>query len=322
VRVAVFGASGPVGASVVEALLADPQHRVDAVIGLDHRLPLEPQPGVDWRELGGTLAPGGGLAGQLKGVDAVVNVLGRGSGRDAADDIDLARQVLDAVAEAGVRHLVQGSTFAVYSPVEQGHDPVDESWPVEGVADVRFARRAVALERLLDTFSAEHAAVRVVRLRSGLVLGPRALSEFLRRLGPLAPYYRAPGRLPVLPGVEGALPVVHHDDLAIAFRAAVTASVAGAFNIAMDAPLDLRGAAGALGARPVAVPEELVRIGTELASAVLAATRRDTDRAPGAWLLMARGAPRLATWRARQELGWLPVHPLDESLRTTLSGRP
>jgi UDP-glucose 4-epimerase len=217
--------------------------------------------------------------------------------------------------------LVQASTFAVYSPAGPGHDPVDESWPTEGVADVPYARRAVALEHLLDEFAAAHEDVRVVRLRSGLVLGPRALSEFLRRLGPLAGYYRAPGRVPLLPGVEGALPVVHHDDLAAAYLSAVTGSAAGAFNVAMDASLDLRGAAGALGARPVAIPEELVRVGTEIAGALLTVTRRDVGRAPGSWLLMAQNAPRLATWRARRELGWQPVHSVDESLRSTVSGR-
>lgn len=332
-RVAVLGAAGAVGASVVEALLGDPTHRVDEVVGLDRRLPLEPQAGVDWREIGD--APDGALgdlAGHLHGVDAVVNLLTRAGpdrrrehrtsveGVPSGEPAD-ARRVLDAVAEAGVRHLVQASTFAVYSPVEPGHDPVDETWPTDGVADVPFARQAVALERLLDGFSAAHPVVRVVRMRSGLVLGPRALAEFLRRLGPLAAYYRAPGRLPVLPGVEGALPVVHHDDLAAACRAAVTGSAAGPFNVAMDAPLDLRGAAAALGARPVALPEELVKVGSELAGALLAATRRGEERSPGSWLLMARHAPRLATWRARQELGWLPRHALDESLRSTVTGR-
>lgn len=330
-RVAVVGAAGAVGTSVVRALLADPQRRVDAVLGIDRRLPLKPQEGVDWREVDDTgRAATDVIAAHLRGVDAVVNLSSRRAlrpetSRDPVDGhpdgLTGARDLLEAVANAGVHHLVQASTFAVYSPVDPGHDPVDESWPTEGVADVPFARHAVALERLLDEFSATHRVVRVVRLRSGLVLGPLAFSELLRRLGPLAAYYRAPGRLPLLPGVDGALPVVHHDDLAVAFRSAVTGEVAGPFNVAMDAPLDLRNAARAFGARPVTVPDELVRMGSELAGALLAATRRDADRVPGSWLLMARHAPRLATWRARQELGWLPVHPLDESLRSTIAGR-
>jgi UDP-glucose 4-epimerase len=330
-RVAVLGAAGVTGTSVIRALLDDPSG-VDVVIGIDRRLPLEPQPGVDWRTVDDT---GHGetetLAAHLQGVDAVVSLAmpdGRSRQVPGDDAPSGPRQdpagtaaVLDAVACAGVRHLVQASTFAVYSPVDPGHDPVDESWPAEGVADVPFARHAVAVERLLDGFCVAQPSVRVVRLRAGLVLGPLAFSEFLRRLGPLATYYRAPGRVPLLPGVGGALPVVHHDDLAAAFRSAVTGSVSGAYNVAMDAPLDLRNAARALGARPVAVPEELVRIGTELAGAVLSAAGHAPGRTPGSWLVMARGAPRLATWRARQELGWLPVHALDESLRSTISGR-
>jgi UDP-glucose 4-epimerase len=330
-RVAVLGARGVVGAAVVDSLTDDPQGRVDHVIGLDRRLPLDPKAGVEWRELDDALDDPNALATHLRGVDAVVNVLGRrallgnGTPHPASDGrpggAERTRQVLEAVATAEVHHLVVGSTFAVYSPVEPGHDPVDESWPTGGVADVPFARHAVELERVLDEFAADHEVVRVVRLRSGLVLGPRAFSEFLRRLGPLAGYYRAPGRVPLLPGVAGSLPVVHHDDLAAAFRSAVTGSVVGAFNVAMDAPLDLQSAASALGARPVSVPDELVRMGTELAGAVLTITGRGADRVPGSWLVMARSAPRLATWRARQELGWQPVHSLDESLRSTLTGR-
>lgn len=329
-RIAVLGAGGVVGSSVIDALVAEPQRGDIEVIGLDRRLPLEPQAGVEWRELDDTIdEPNGDLTAHLGGVDALVNVLLRfGTRRDSGTNdarpggLGAFRRVLDAVAQAGVRHLVQASTFAVYSPVELGDDPVDESWPTEGVADVPFARRAVALENVLDEFAADHGTVRVVRLRSGLVLGPRALSEFLRRLGPLATYYRLPGRVPLLPGVKGALPAIHHDDLAAAYRAAVQGTAAGAFNIAMDAQLDLRGAAGALGARPVAIPEELVRVGTEIAGALLTATRRETNREPGSWLLMAQHAPRLATWRARRELGWQPVHSLDESLRATISSRP
>ena len=307
-RVAVLGATGVVGSAVVEALRLDPDKRVDAIIGLARSLPANPQPHVDWKavDLGRE-----DVRPHLRGVDAVVDVAWeRGEGNVARIE-----HLLGAAVEAGVRHIVRASSFVAYAPVDEGHDPVDESWPTEGLARVRLAQEMASLERMLHAFAAEHEIARLVWIRSGLVLGPRARAQFAARFGSLGEHLRAPRRLPLLPGIgHAAFPAVHHDDLAAAFRSAVTGSGLGPYNVALDAALDLTALSSAFGARAVALPEGLVQRSRELADRVLGA------RSPGEWLELATGAPRMDTTRARKELGWEPQHSLDEALRSTLRG--
>lgn len=316
-RVAVFGATGVVGWSLVAALREDPDKRVDAVIGLARRLPANPQPNVDWRQVD---LDHDDLASHLQGVDAVVNVAwdharGEARGEAPVDNVARARRLLEAVVGAGVRHVVQASSFAAYAPAPRLHDPIDETWPIEGVADVPYARQMVALERALAEFAGAHEIVRLVTIRSGVVLGPGAVAQLAARLGPLAPYARLPGHVPFVPGIEGiALPVVHHDDLAAAYRAAVTGTAMGPYNVALEAPLDLAAVARVLDARPLAIPASAATKAAEMVG-------RLSPRRPGEWLELGRRAPLLDSSRARHDLRWSPNHPLDDALRTTLTGR-
>lgn len=326
-RVVVTGATGAVGESVVDALRHDADKRVDSVVGLSSTAPAHPQPHVDWRAVDLLVDE---LAPHLEGVDALVHAgpgtvraQGARSGGSAAagGPLEALRRVLAAAADAGVRHVVLVSSFVVYAPADPLHDPVDESWPATGVADVPFARRAVALEQAAAEFAHDHRAARVAYIRAGLPLGPRARARFLERLGPLAMGLPAAMGLPFLPGITGAaLPVVHHDDLANACRAAVTRSSVGAYNVALDTRLELTTAAEALGARPLGIPATLAAKGAELATRLLDTVRGGSERALGSWLAVASKAPRLDTTRAREQLGWAPVHPLDDALRSTLAG--
>lgn len=310
-RVAVLGAAGILGAPVLRALRDDPHRRVDDVVALVRRLPPDPRPDVDWREAD---AADDDVSVHLRGVDAVVNL-----------SMDAPTRVLEAIAASSALHLVQISSFAAYSPAEPAHDPVDETWPVEGLADVPLAHRAVSLERALDHHAAARPSLRIVRIRAGLALGPAASSELRRRLGPLGAYLKGAGRLPVVPGIGGAsMPALHHDDLAAAVRAALTGHAAGAFNVALDEPLELSAAARAFGGRPVAIPDDLVRVGAGLADRLfsLVSPVRPSGGSPLSWLALARGAPRLATWRARKELGWQPQHPLAKAIAETVAPDP
>lgn len=310
-KVAVLWARGILGAPVIGALRDDPHGRVDTIVAIARRLPADPDPEVDWREADPAADD---LSAHLRDADAVVNL-----------SMDMPGRVLEAVAASGASHLVQMSSFAAYSPADPAHDPVDETWPVGGLADVPLARRAVDLERALDAHVQAHPSIRVVRIRAGVALGPAAASELSRRLGPLAGFVGTAGRFFVVPGVGGAsLPAVHHDDLAAAVRAATTGTAEGAFNVALDEPLELAAAARAFGGRPVTIPDELVRAGAGLADRLfsLVSPARPAGWSPGAWLALARCAPRLATWRARKELGWQPRHSLAHALAETVARRP
>lgn len=321
-RVAVVGATGAVGAAVVEALRFDPHKRVDAVLGIARRVPGDPQPNVAYQAVDLTTTD---LASHLRGVDALVNAArarstAPGGGSDAADDVGLARRVLETAAAADVHHVVQLSSFLAYSPAPDPQTPVDETWPTEGLTQSAVARRAAALERYLDEFAADHEVARLVRIRSGMALGPRVRQQVLARTGPFAGLLRVLARAPVVPGLEGGgVPAVHHDDLAAAVRAAVTEPAFGAYNVALDEPLRFSDVAAALGARPLAVPEGLVRRGAAVADRVLERLPRAAGGSASAWLDVMTTAPRLDTRRARSGLEWTPIHPLDQALRSTFA---
>jgi UDP-glucose 4-epimerase len=320
VRVAVIGATGPVGAAVVEALRFDPHKRVNAVVGIAHRLPVDPQPDVEWHAADLVT---GDLARHLRGVDALVNAARARStmppGGTARDDVALARRVLHTAAAADVHHVVQLSSFLAYSPPSAADEAVDEAWPTAGLTPSPVARSAADLERLLDRFGAEHEVIRLVRFRSGIALGPRVRQRLLAGTGAFVGLLRLLERVPVVPGLErAAVPVVHHDDLAAAVRTAVTQPALGAYNVALDAPLRLSDVASALGARPITMPEGLVRRGAAFADRLLERVPRHGERSASAWLDILAHAPRLDTRKARDELAWAPRHSLDQSLRSTI----
>ena len=321
-RVVVVGATGAVGAAVVDALQRDPHKRVDAVVGIAHRLPTSPRPDVQWHALDPATAD---LTPHLRGVDALVNV---GRARAAApapgvalDDAALARRVLETAVRADVLNLVQLSSFLAYAPAGPGGAAVDETWPTDGLPTSPASRAAAALERFLDEFGAEHEVARIVRIRSGLVLGPGVRQQVLARTGLVAGLLRLAEHVPVVPGLDvGGVPVVHHDDLAAAVAEAVTRPAFGPYNVALQEPLRLADVATALGARPVPVPADLVRRGASLADRLLEHLPRAARRSASGWLEVLAHAPALDTRRARDDLQWIPRHPLDEALRSTLVG--
>jgi UDP-glucose 4-epimerase len=320
VRVAVVGATGAVGAAVVQALLVDPRKRVNAVIGIARRLPPAPTPDVEWHavDLGG-----GDLGTHLRGVDALVNAARTRStapSGDRRDEAALARRVLETAVAADVHHVVQLSSFLAYSPPADPGTAVEETWPTEGLNPSPPAQAAAALERTVDEFARQHEVVRLVRIRSGVVLGPRVHRQLLARTGPFAGLVRLIEHAPILPGLAGTgVPAVHHDDLAAAVRSSVTDPAFGAYNVAFDEPLRLADVSAALGARTITVPAGLVRRGAALADRVLDRWPRVDGGAASGWMDILAEAPRLDTRRARAGLEWTPRHALDEALRETLS---
>src|SRR5256885_5958447 len=100
---------------------------------------------------------------------------------------------------------------------------VDESWPTDGVRTSFYSRHKAEVERLLDAFEAEHASVRVVRLRPGLIF-KRGAASGIRRLfaGPLLPSPLVRKELiPVVPDVPRLrFQAVHSLDVGEAYRLA------------------------------------------------------------------------------------------------------
>lgn len=314
-RVVVVGATGNVGTSVVRALSAS--SAVDEVVGIARRVPEAGALGATWREadvVHDDLVP------LFSGADAVVHLAWvlhptRRPAAMQAVNIVGSRRVFEAVAAAEVPVLVCASSVGAYSPAID-REPVDESYPTDGVATSRYSQEKAYVERMLDLFAERHPRVRTVRLRPGLIFkgesGPEIRRLFVGRAIP--PRLLGSRNVPLLPDVSGlAFQAVHADDVAQAYLAAVTTEVSGAFNIAADPVLTTRMIAEVLGARELRVPAPVVRAG---AAALFHLRLQRSD--PG-WFDLALQCPVLNCERARLELGWTARRSSTDALRELLT---
>lgn len=315
-RVVVFGASGNVGTSLLEALGREGE--VESVVGVARRLPRLELPKVEWRSAD---VARDDLAPHLEGADAVVHLAWliqptRDLGALRATNVDGSRRVFEAVAASGVRALVHASSVGAYSPGPKER-PVGESWPAGGVSTNEYSRQKAEVESLLDRFEREHPRVRTVRLRPGLIFKRESATEQRRYFaGPFLPAsLLRPGLIPLVPDIPGlCFQAVHAVDVAEAYRLALVREVAGAFNVAAEPVLDAASVARLLRARTIRVPAGLVR---RLAAA--AWRIRGVPITPS-WLDMGLNVPTMDVGRARRELGWEPRHDALDTVRELLDG--
>ena len=316
-RIAVTGASGNVGTSVLRALIAD--ERVDSIVGIARRQPEWDPDKVEWVTADVYADP---VTEHFRGADVVIHLAwliqpSRDEVVTRRVNVEGSERVFDAVAEAGVPALVYASSVGAYSPRDAVGAPVDESWPTGGIDTSFYSRHKAIVETILDRWEERNPDVRVVRLRPALIFKGGAGSE-IRRLfaGPLVPAsLLEPGRLPVMPWIAGmSTQAVHTDDVAEAYRLAALGEASGAFNIAAEPVLDAGTLAEALDARVIPLPGRIVRA---LASATWDLRLQPT---PPGWVDMGVRSPLMSTARAREDLGWEPRHSSGEALRDVLAG--
>ena len=315
-RVVVTGATGNAGTSVLRALEDEPT--VDSVLGLARRTPELSLPKVEWARADVSRDP---LEPHFRGADAVVHLAwliqpARDQATIRATNVDGSRRVFEAVAAAGVPALVYASSVGAYSAGPKDR-AVDEGWPTGGIPSSFYSRHKAEVERLLDAFEAEHAGVRTVRLRPGLIFKREAASG-IRRLfaGPLLPSRLVrPGLIPIVPDTPRLrFQAVHSYDVGQAYRLAIAGDARGAFNVAAEPVLDPRRLGELLGARLVPVRAGLLRAAAALT------WRTHLQPTPEGWVDMALGVPIMDTTRAREELGWKPRHDSGHALFDLIHG--
>jgi UDP-glucose 4-epimerase len=317
VRVVVTGATGNVGTSVVRVLAADP--RVTEVVGLARREPARLEGAT--RFVAADVASDD-LTPHFAGADAVVHLawLFQPTHRPEvtwqANALGSLR-VFDAVAAAGVPALVHASSIGVYSAGPEDGRPVDETWPTHSLPTAAYGREKAYAERLLDVFERDHPDRRVVRMRPAFIF-KRSSATGQRRLfmGPFFPNPLAePHRIPVLPYPRSLrMQVIHTEDAAEAYRLAVVGDVRGAFNVAAEPVLGGVELAEILEARPVALPDRLVRW------AVAAGWHAHVIPAEPHLFDLFLQLPVMDTSRARTELGWQPRHSAQDAMTALLEG--
>jgi UDP-glucose 4-epimerase len=309
-RVVVVGATGNVGTSLLESL--EPETRVDEIVAVARRAP-----GRTFART--TFSPADIASADLvevfRGADAVVHLAwliqpGRTEAITHRVNVAGSERLFRAAVEAKVPALVYASSVGAYSPGPKDR-LVDESWPTEGIRSSFYSRHKVAVERQLDRLEREQPAMRVVRMRPGLIFKADAATE-IRRLfaGPLLP--RAllrPGLIPFVPDVDRLrFQAVHSLDVGDAYRRAVLSDARGAFNLAADPPIGPPELAQVLRARPLKLPRGVLR-----GAAAATFTARLQPSEPG-WVDMALGVPLLDSGRARRELDWEPTRTGTEAL--------
>ncbi len=315
-RVVVTGATGNVGTSLLDALSADPA--VQSITGIARRSPRLGRPKTEFVKAD---VARDDLAPLFAGADAVIHLAWRiQPAREPKEmwntNVVGSRRVFDAVRRAGVRKLVYASSVGAYS-ARVGQDRVDETWPTDGIASSTYSKQKAKVEFLLDELERQNPALKVVRLRPGLIFKRTAAAEIRRYfIGPLVPR-RAfqPRFLRFLPAVENMkFQVVHSSDVGEAYRLAVTRDVRGAFNIAAEPVLDARRVAEALGAREVMVPAAALRTAMGLTF------RLHLHRTDPGWVDLAMQAPLLDTARAAEELAFAPRYSALQTLNELIRG--
>ena len=315
-RIVVFGATGNVGTSLLQAMAGE--HQVEEIVAVARRRPQREFPRT--RFVVADIARDD-LAPIVRGARAVVHLAwliqpGRTESITHAVNVTGSERVFAAVAGERVPALVYASSVGAYSPGPKDR-LVDESWPTEGIASSFYSRHKVAVERLLDRLEREQPSLRVARLRPGLIFKADAATE-IRRLfaGPLLPgRLLSPGLIPFVPSVPRLrFQAVHSDDVGDAYRRAVLSDAEGAFNLAADPPIGTPELAELFDARPLRLPAGLLR------GAAAAAYRLRLGPTEPGWVDMALSAPLIDSARARRELGWQPQHTSLQALRELLDG--
>jgi nucleoside-diphosphate-sugar epimerase len=316
-RVTITGATGNVGTAVLRTLSAD--DAISEIVGVARRRPQLTIPKVRWVEADVARSD---LAPVMEGADGVIHLAwliqpSRDESVTRATNVDGSRRVFEGAIRAGVPRIVYASSVGAYAPGPKDR-AVDESWPATGIPTSFYSRHKAAVEAILDGIENDHPEVRVVRLRPGLIFGRDAASG-IRRLfaGPLLPsFLLRPRWIPVVPA-PGRLvfQAVHRDDVAEAYRLALLDDDArGAFNVAAEPVLDAPTLGRVLKARPVPVPEPLLR-----GAAALTWRLRLQPTEPG-WVDMGLGVPLMDVRRAREELGWRPRHTAADALLELIDG--
>jgi nucleoside-diphosphate-sugar epimerase len=221
VKVVVTGTAGPVGRRVCNRFSAVGV----TVIALDCEGTATPD------DIGQIDLEGADLTSLCRGADAVVHLSQTFEPQtdvvdDGTADLEIAQRVLDAAAEADVRHVVVVSSAMVYGAWENNAVPLTEDSPVRPNPEFAYAAHLAELERRALDWRADHPATSLTILRPAVVIAeeaPSKLAELLRSVGAIRTD-------------EGDPPVqfLHADDLADAVVLATRAGVDGVLNVAPD----------------------------------------------------------------------------------------
>lgn len=321
-RVAVTGATGHLGASLLRALRArDDVGEIRAVVRPGRAR--DPRIEAHLRALRVTVVPGdvgdpAALAAAFAGADVVyhlaafISILGGHGGRVWATNVTGAGNVGAAARAGGVRRLVHCSSVHAFA-LDGVTGAIDESSPRAGDRHPVYDRSKTAGEAALR---AAATGVEVVVCHPTGVIGPddhapSRMGRFIRSL--------MLGRVPAL--VDGGFDWVDVRDVADALCAAGTRGRAGENYLLGGGHAEIRAIAALVAAASgtpaprFVTPMALARLGAVFSTAYGLATRREPLFTSEA-LAPLRFRGRIATDKARRALGFAP-RPLAVTIADT-----
>ena len=320
--VAVTGPTGDLGIAIVNAL--ERSRAVKSIVGMARR-PFDPTE-RGWKKTAyrqGDVTDTAGVRSLVKGADVVVHLaFAILDGSDATRELNVegSRRVFEQAAKAGARRICYASSVAAYGFHDDNPDWLTEDIPPRGSEQHPYSHQKADVERVLGEVLLRHPNTAAYAFRPCIVAGPEA-----RTMLEEIPYYRLEeampsrvrrllGSLPVLkpvipdPGIRFQL--VHEDDVASAFAAAVRGlGEPGPYNLAGNGTLTMSDVADALGWYSIPVPKPVVDATAEIA------TRLPLMPEQVAWIHSVKKPVLMRTTRAKQQLGWRPKHTAKTTLK-------
>jgi UDP-glucose 4-epimerase len=320
--VAVTGPTGDLGIAIVNAL--ERSRTVKSIVGMARR-PFDPAE-RGWKKTKyrqGDVTDDASVRDLVKGADVVVHLAF--AILDASDatrelNIEGSRRVFEHSAEAGVERICYASSVAAYGFHDDNPDWLTEEVPPRGSPEHPYSHQKAEVERVLGEVLLRRSGTAAYVFRPCIVAGPEA-----RTMLDEIPYYRLeeamPDRVrrlvdslpvlkPVIPDPGIRFQLVHEDDVASAFAAAVRGlGEPGPYNLAGGGTLTMSDVADALGWYSVPVPKPLVDATAEIA------TRLPLMPEQVAWIHSVKKPVLMKTDRAKKLLRWKPKHTAKVTLK-------
>jgi nucleoside-diphosphate-sugar epimerase len=318
--VAITGPTGDIGRSLLRALDGDRQ--VGRIVAMARR-PFDPaQAGLRKTEYHrADVLDRDTIEGLLAGADVVVHLAFLIVGdREEAQRINLqgSRNVFEAAVKVGAKRLVYASSVAAYGFHAENPSPLTEEVPARGTERHYYSAQKAELEGALHQVL-EGSRTEAYVFRPCIVAGPDA-PALLENIPYIQLSERMPGAvrrvLELLPALKPVLPdpgiefqLVHHDDVALAFRAAVLGrGTPGVYNLAGPGTVTMSDVADALGWYSIPLPDLALDAAAELVA------RFPFVPSEAEWIESFRVPVLMDTERARRVLRWRPAHDARETL--------
>ena len=320
--VAVTGPTGDLGIAITGAL--ERSRTVKRIVGMARR-PFDPAERgwkkTEYRQ--GDVTNTASVRDLVKGADVVVHLafaLLEASDATRELNVEGSRRVFEEAATAGAERICYASSVAAYGFHDDNPDWLTEEVDPRGSKEHPYSHQKAEVERVLGEVLLRHAGTVAYAFRPCIVAGPEA-----RTMLEEIPYYRleeampdAVARLlgslpilkPVIPDPGTRFQLVHEDDVASAFAAAVRGlGEPGPYNLAGNGILTMRNVADALGWYSIPVPRPLVEATADIA------TRLPLMPEQVAWIHSVRKPVLMKTDRAKKLLRWRPKHTARATLK-------